>query len=294
MIKRRSMLQKIRFAILGVMLVLGLFAFFQRSIMYPASRAERLPVAAFPQLNQLFHTTTDIELKTPDDLRIRGWHLQRNAQPARHLWLLLHGNGGHRGGRTRWYQLASQLNCDVLAIDYHGYGDSQGKPTETTLKHDARAAWNHARRTLRLQPDQIVIIGESLGGAVAVHLASETSRAGEIPKGLVLAGTFDSMLNAARHHFPLLPVRWLLLDRWESDRKIADVACQILQFHGDRDDIVPLSLGQRLHQLAPGTSRSGAKKQFVLFPDAGHNDLLTREASTIARHLNALCTPQAR
>lgn len=288
------MLQKIRFAIVGVLLVLGLFAYFQRSIMYPASRAERLPVAAFPQLRQLFHTTTDIELKTADNQLIRGWHLQRSPTPARRLWLLLHGNGGHRAGRTRWYQLASKLNCDVLAIDYHGYGDSQGKPTETNLKHDARAAWNHARQSLRLQPDEIVIIGESLGGAVAVHLAAETSRSGEIPAGLVLACTFDSMLNAARHHFPLLPVRWLLLDRWESDRQITNVACQILQFHGDRDDIVPLALGQRLHQLAPKTSRSGAARQFVLFPGAGHNDLITREASTIAQHLNALCNPEAR
>jgi hypothetical protein len=285
MIQRQHMLQKIRYASLGVVLVLGLFAFFQRSLMYPAARAERLPVAAFPQLRQIFHTTTDVELQTPDQLRIRGWHLQRNAQPAQQLWLLFHGNGGHRAGRTRWYQLASQLHCDVLAIDYHGYGDSQGRPTQTHLMHDARAAWNHATQKLGLRPEQVIIVGESLGGAVAVQLAAETSRSGEVPGALVLTCTFDSMLNAARHHFPLLPVRWMLLDRWESDQSIADVACRILQFHGDRDDVVPLSLGQRLHQLAPAKSHTGATKKFVLLPGAGHNDLLSREASTIARHL---------
>lgn len=288
------MLQKIRLAALGVIFVLGLFAFFQRSIMYPASRAERLPVAAFPQLRQLFHTTTDIELQTPDQLRIRGWHLQCNAQPAPRLWLLFHGNGGHRAGRTRWYQLAAQLKCDVLAIDYHGYGDSQGRPTQTLLQLDARTAWNHATRQLRLRPEQIIIVGESLGGAVAVQLAAETSRSREVPGALVLACTFDSMLNTARHHFPLLPVRWLLLDRWESDRSIADVACRILQFHGDRDDVVPLPLAQRLHQQAPDKSRSGEAKQFVLFPGAGHNDLLSREASSIARQLSDLCDTRGR
>jgi len=285
--------QKIRLAILGVLFMLGLLTLIQRSIMYPATRADRLPVANFSQLKQHFHTTTDIELTTPDQLRIRGWHLQCENKPARHLWLLFHGNGGHRAGRTRWYQIASQLKCDVLAIDYHGYGDSEGRPTQTTLQQDAVAAWNFARQRLQLAPEQIVIVGESLGGAVAVHLAAETSRSGEIPRALVLACTFDSMLNAARHHFPLLPIGWLLADRWQSDQRIADVACRVLQFHGDRDEIVPLELGQRLHQLAPATSRTGDSKSFVLFRGAGHNDLLQRESQAITTQLGKICGPHS-
>lgn len=285
------MIHRLRLGVLGVLIVLGLFATMQRSIMYPASRAEQLPVAAFPQLKQLFHSTSDVKLTTPDNLQIRGWHLQHAAQPARHLWLLFHGNGGHRANRTRWYQLAAQLKCDVLAVDYHGYGDSEGRPTQKNLEHDALAAWNHARQQLRLLPEQIIIVGESLGGAVAVHLAANTSRRGEVPRALVLACTFDSMLNAAQHHFPLLPVRWLLLDRWESDRRISDVACQILQFHGDQDDIVPLPLGQRLHQLSLPTSSGGAARKFVLLPGAGHNDLLSRESQTIAQHIETICGP---
>lgn len=282
------LIRYVRLAIVGFLLIVGIVALLQRRIMYPASRAERLPAAAFPLLRQLFHSATDIELKTPDNIRIRGWHLQKNPQPAKHLWLLFHGNGGHRAGRGRWYQLAAELNCDVLAMDYHGYGDSEGRPSEENLRNDALAAWNYARRQLAVAPGQILIIGESLGGAVAVQLAATASARGEIPKALVLTSTFDSMTHAASHHFPLFPIRWILADRWESDRHISEVACRILQFHGDRDEVVPLPLGRRLHELAPAASRDGIAKNFVLLPGSRHNDLLIREANTISRQIAAI------
>ena len=281
----RRMNRCVNWAVVGVILMLGLLTLLQRKIMYPATTAAKLPAAAYPLLRQLFHSADDIELTTPDRLKVRGWYLKRNPAPAQYTWLLFHGNGGDRARRGRWYQMASQLNCDVIAIDYHGYGDSEGRPSQHTLCEDARATWNYTRKQLGLPPERIVIVGESLGGAVAVQLAAEASRNGEIPKALVLACTFDSMLNAAKHHFPIIPIKWILADHWESDRQIADVACHILQFHGDSDVVVPLPLGQRLHKLAPPVSHDGREKQFILFPGTNHNDLLSRDGEEIQQRI---------
>lgn len=279
------MIRYVQWAFIGALLMLGLLTLLQRKIMYPATTTAKLPAADFPLLWQLFHSAKDIELTTPDRLKIRGWHLQRNPTPAPFTWLLFHGNGGDRARRGRWYQMASQLNCDVIAIDYHGYGDSEGSPSQNNLCEDARATWNYARNVLRLPPERILVVGESLGGAVAVHLTAEASRKGEIPKALVLTCTFDSMLNAAGHHFPVVPVRWILADRWESDRLIPNVACRILQFHGDSDDVVPLPLGQRLHELAPPASHDGQPKQFFLFSGSNHNDLINRNGAEIQQQI---------
>ncbi len=284
----RRMNRYVHWAAVGVILMLGLLTLLQRKIMYPATTATKLPAAAYPLLTQLFHSAVDIELTTPDRLKIRGWHLRRNPKPSQFTWLLFHGNGGDRARRGRWYQMASQLNCDVIAIDYHGYGDSEGRPSQDNLCEDARAAWSYARNELGLPSERIIVVGESLGGAVAVQLAAEASRKGEIPKALVLACTFDSMLNAANHHFPIIPVNWILADRWESDRQITDVACHILQFHGDSDVVVPLPLGQRLHNLAPPISHDGRAKQFFLFPGTNHNDLLSRDGEEIQRQIGML------
>jgi fermentation-respiration switch protein FrsA (DUF1100 family) len=212
---------------------------------------------------------------------IKGWHLQVAATPADRIILLFHGNAGHRAFRGNWYEIAKSLHADVLAIDYHGYGDSGGSPSEPALISDAQSAWNYAVTILKFQPAQIVIVGESLGGAVGVQLAAEKCRRGTPPGGLVLVATFSSMLEVASYQFPWLPIRFLLTDRYRSDRSIVDVTCPILQFHGDQDTLVPLSLATRLHQLAPATSSSGKAKALQILRDTGHNDILYLHGQTI-------------
>jgi pimeloyl-ACP methyl ester carboxylesterase len=141
---------------------------------------------------------------------------------------------------------------------------------------------------LGYRPEQIVITGESLGGGVAVRLAADVCRGGQKPHGLLLVATFDSMLNAAGFHFPWLPVGRLLVDRFHSDQQIADVTCRIVQYHGDQDTVVPLPLGQQLHQRAPAVSVDGVPRQFRLLPGSGHNGLLQQHAVTFRRELRDL------
>lgn len=278
----------VRTLLMAVLIVMGLLAFFQRRIMYPATQAERLPVAAFPETARQFSEAADLRLRTADGAEIGAWHLRSRSGRNSRLMLLFHGNAGHRAGRTGWYRLAAGFQCDVLAIDYHGYGDSEGSPTEQHLINDAQAAWLHATGALGYRPEQIVITGESLGGGVAVRLAADVCRGGQKPHGLLLVATFDSMLNAAGFHFPWLPVGRLLLDRFHSDQQIADVTCRIVQYHGDQDTVVPLPLGQRLHQRAPAVSVDGVPRQFRLLRGSGHNGLLQQHAVTFRRELGDL------
>jgi pimeloyl-ACP methyl ester carboxylesterase len=256
-------------------------AMFQRQLLYPATRAESLPVDSFPELRRSFEKLADVEFPSHDEAIVRGWHLQVQSTPSEQLILLLHGNGGHRAFRTRWYELASSLRTDLLTIDYHGYGDSEGTPSEPALISDAKATWEHAVSKLGYSPSKIVILGESLGGGVGVQLAAIQCRRNQAPAGLILSATFSSMVETASRKFPWLPVRLMLQDRYHSDRHIPEVNSPLLQFHGADDALVPLSLGQRLHELAPAKSASGIPKSMIVFPETGHNNVLRQNADAM-------------
>lgn len=262
--------------LLYFVVISAVFAWFQRSMMYPAERAERLAVNNYPETSQLFFEAADLELVSGNNEIIRGWFLQANEKRSDQLIVFFHGNGSHRARRTSWYELCRSFNADVLAIDYRGYGDSDGKPSETALTQDAAVTWKHATEALKFHPSQIIIVGESLGGGVSVKLASTICQQGQAPAGLVLLSTFSSMVDAASYHFPLLPVRLLLLDRYRSDLEIQQVTCPVLQFHGTNDSIVPLPLAERLHDATPATANNGIEKQLFIFEGTEHNNLISR------------------
>ena len=272
--------------LLYYLLVIGMFTWLQRTLMYPAGRDSQLAVADYPVTTGKFAAASDVEIVSGDQEKIRGWFLQTAKQRADRLVLFFHGNGSHRARRLPWYELCWSIDVDILAMDYRGYGDSEGKPSEKALTEDALATWAYATNTLNYRPDQIIIAGESLGGGVAVKLASTVIKKGEQPAGLLLVATFSSMLDAARNRFWWLPLRYLLLDRYQSDLEIPHVTCPVLQFHGTHDSIVPLPLAQRLHQVTPAESRSGIAKQFFLFRGTGHNDVLDRNGADLQKTIN--------
>lgn len=267
-------------------LILCVFAaVFQRHLLYPATKADSLPVDSYPELQRLFEKRTDVEFPSHDDAMIRGWHLQVQSTPSDKLILLLHGNGGHRAFRTRWYELARSLNTDVLTIDYHGYGDSEGTPNELALISDAKATWEYAVSKLGYSSSKIVILGESLGGGVGVQLAAIQCRKDQAPAGLILSATFSSMVETASRKFPWLPVNLMLQDRYRSDRHIPEVNCPLLQFHGADDTLVPLSLGRKLHELAPAKSASGIPRSMIVFPQTEHNNVLRLNADAMRKQI---------
>jgi uncharacterized protein len=153
----------------------------------------------------------------------------------------------------------------VLIFDYRGYGRSEGKPSEAGVLADARAARAWLADREQLSSSDIVLLGESLGGAVAVDLAARDGA-----RALVLESTFSSLPEVAAHHYPFLPVRWLMQTRFDSAAKIGDYHGPLLMAHGDADTIVPLSFGRRLFESA------NQPKRFLLLPHHDHNDPMPR------------------
>jgi hypothetical protein len=190
------------------------------------------------------------------------------------LALFFSGNAANRRYRVSEFQVLTDLGCDVFLFDYRGYGDNAGSPSEEKLVADARTIWSYTTEDRNVSPERIILYGESLGGGVAVRIAAEMCQAGTPPAGLILRSTFSSLVDAGAYHYPWLPVRLLLIDRFASIDHIALVTCPILQVHGARDTIMPISLGRRLFDAAPHRSASGLAKRFIELQNAHHNDVL--------------------
>lgn len=199
-----------------------------------------------------------------DGVRLHGWYAAHEHPRA--VVLYCHGNGGNVAHWAEYlYGLYSQADVSVLLFDYRGYGRSGGRPSEAGLLLDARAARQWLAQRAGIPEKEIVLLGRSLGGGVAVDLA-----AADGARALVLESTFSSLPDVAAHHYPLLPVRLCMRNRFDSIRKIANYHGPLLQSHSTADEIVPCKLGRRLFEAA------NEPKQFFTIQETGHNDLPTR------------------
>jgi uncharacterized protein len=200
-----------------------------------------------------------------DGTRLHGWYA---PHPNPHAVILFcHGNAGNVTDRDYAMRcLHDSVGASVLVFDYRGYGQSQGKPSEAGLLADARAARVWLAEREKIAEDQIVLLGESLGGGVAVDLAATDGA-----RALVLESTFNSLPDLAAHYFPWLPVRWLMKTRFNSEAKIGSYQGPLFQSHGDRDTLIPIEFGQRLFAAA------NEPKQFMLIQYRDHNDARPRE-----------------
>lgn len=200
----------------------------------------------------------DVMLEPDDGLRLGAWFFPAPAGgPA---IVVCNGNAGDRTMRAPLAAALSGMGLSVLLFDYRGYAGNPGVPSEDGLAADARAAQAFLAARSEVDPDRIVYFGESLGAAVAVRLALESR-----PAGLVLRSPFTSLTDVGRLHYPWLPVRVLLTDRYPSISRISRVGAPLLIIAGDRDTLVPSQLSRRLYE------RARQPKRFVLVPGADHN-----------------------
>lgn len=206
-------------------------------------------------------TLEDAWFQAADGTRLHGWYIPHDAPLA--VILFCHGNGGnvtHRVEKLR--ELNRVVGASVLVFDYRGYGRCEGHPNEKGVLADARAARAWLAKRASIPEDEIVVMGESLGGAVAVDLAALDGA-----KALILESTFTSIPDMAAHHYPWLPAKLFLKTRFDSLKKISAYRGPLLQSHGDADSIVPYEFGRRLFQAA------NEPKEFYTIPRADHNDL---------------------
>jgi len=219
-------------------------------------------------------TYQDVFLTTEDGVRLHGWFVPH--PDAGYTLLLFHGNAGNISHRLPWIELLHPLAVNIFLVDYRGYGRSGGSPFEEGLYRDARAAYAWWRSEIAGAAKKLVLVGESLGGAVAVDLAAR-----EPVAGLILQSTFNSARDMARTVMPLGLLQPLARIHFDSAAKISSVRCPIFFIHGNRDGIVPLHLGRKLFDAAPGP------KDFYEVDGAGHNDLLWISGHELAARLRS-------
>jgi fermentation-respiration switch protein FrsA (DUF1100 family) len=235
----------------------------QRSFLFPVPTVVRTAPreAGFPEAEE--HV-----LATADGEKVIVWHVP--ARPGHPVILYFHGNGDFLAGFFGRFRDLIAEGTGVVALSYRGYAGSSGQPSEHGLLQDADAAY--AFTAARYGADKIIVWGFSLGTGVAVALAAE-QRIGK----LILEAPYTSTVDVAASIFWYMPVRLLMRDRFRSDQRIARVKAPLLIMQGARDPAIPIMLGERLFTLAH------EPKQFVRFPEGGHNDLDNYGAIETAR-----------
>ncbi|MGI9427983.1 MAG: alpha/beta hydrolase [Bythopirellula sp.] len=205
----------------------------------------------------------DVSFEAEDGTQLHGWFFaHENPQFA---VLYCHGNGEDISRNAVHMDfLREKLQASIFAFDYRGYGKSAGSPHEAGLILDGLAAQRWLAQKMQLETEEIVIIGRSLGGGVAVAIAEQQGA-----RALVLQNTFANLYEVAANRFFWLPVRWMMRNRYPSTERIKAYRGPILQTHGTADRVVPYAQGQQLFSIAPGTP-----KQWIPNEGLGHNQQL--------------------
>jgi len=202
----------------------------------------------------------EVWLNTADHVRINAFYLANPSSRKVLLWF--HGNAENIGYGLPHLRLLSQAGVSVLAVDYRGYGKSEGTPDEAGVYRDADSAYAYLVNDRQFHPEDVIIYGRSLGGAVAIDLASRRPCG-----GLIVQSSFTSARAMARRMFGIPWFEYLPKTRFDSLRKIADVKAPVLVVHGTRDEVVPFAMGEMLFRAAL------EPKRFYPIEGAGHNDV---------------------
>jgi len=249
----RRMSQSIIFILVSVWCLLSILLYFlqPKFVYFPTSELVLTP-------NNIQLGYEDVFIKTASNTTIHGWFIPHNN--PRGTLLFFHGNGGNISHRLDSLAIFNALGLSVLIIDYSGYGQSEGKPTEQGTYQDAEAAWQFLLTEKQLNPKDIIIFGRSLGAAVAIWLAMQND-----PRAMIVESAFSSIADIGKHYYPYLPVKYLARIKYPSLKRLASVKCPVLFVHSPDDDIVPYKFGRKLFAAA------NEPKEFLDI-QGGHND----------------------
>ncbi len=201
----------------------------------------------------------EVRLNGPDRSALHGWLVKPGSHPAP---LLVYFGGNAEEVSWMIGTAGGFAGCALLLMNYRGYGLSQGRPGETALFADAAAIFDAMAKRADIDRARIGAIGRSLGTAVAVHLAAERPL-----KAVALITPFDSMVSVGRHHYPFLPVGWVLRQRFDSLARAPILRQPLLCLAAGRDEVVPQRCSRQLFEAW------GGEKRWVEFPEADHNDI---------------------
>lgn len=243
---------------LVVLLVLGLFWTFQRSLVYFPDPAAPGPV------EEVLPGARELALRTDDGLDLTAWFLPADPLTDRELAVLYApGNGGHRAGRAGIARELADRGFSVLLLDYRGFGGNPGSPTEDGVAADADAAVR-ALADEGFPPGQTIYLGESLGSGVVARLQADRP-----PAGVVLRSPFTELAAVGSHHYPFLPVGLLLRDRFPVSAHLAEGTVPVTVVRGTDDSVVPTALSAEVAQVARAR---GTLVEEVVLERVDHNN----------------------
>ena len=233
------------FNIVLIILLLYLMAtisvyLFQRKLLYHPSAPPH-----FTQSNTgdgLVHKFEKINIKVNEKISLNGWlHIKDLKKKT---ILIFHGNAGNLDNRIYKLNLIGDLDINFLIIAWRGYSENPGKPTEMGLYEDAESAVKFLF-SKGIAERNIILYGESLGTAIAIDISQNKNFA-----GIILEAPFTSMVDMGQKYYPFFPVKFLLKDKYESNKKIKNVKIPILVMHGKKDKIVPFYMGEKIFNMA--------------------------------------------
>jgi len=195
-----------------------------------------------------------------DGVDLRGWFVKGEISEERPL-LIYYGGNAEEVSYNLW-DLERYGTSSFLFMNYRGYGDSEGTPTEENLYKDALYLFDYIIKKERIAGKKIVLLGRSIGSAVATHVASRRH-----VKGLILVSPFDSLVNIGKHHYPILPVKYLLRHKFDSTALAPQIDRPAIFIIGDSDQIIPNNFSMNF------INSWGGQYQTVVIEGAGHNDL---------------------
>lgn len=236
---------------------------FQRNMIYIPDVGARPPSAYG------LYDVQRVTLDTPDGEVLEAWRWY--GDPKKPVIAFFHGNAGNLAHRAITFRMFQQLGIGFVALDYRGFGNSSGHPSEAMLYQDAELLLSKISEDFGIPSDQIILYGESLGSGVVTEIATRGSYA-----GVVLQSPYTSIAAAAKRRFFWLPVDLLLTERFSNIERIDHINAPLLIVHGVDDELFPISMAEALIE------KSKAPKTGAYLANSGHNDLDIRD---IALHL---------
>ena len=221
--------------IVYLLVTLGLFIY-QRSLLYH-------PVENNYYGDKLTVEVKKIQIPTQDNIKLLAWYHKKDIKKYKTI-LYLHGNAGSLENRIHKINHFNDMDINFLLLAWRGFSGNEGKPTEQGLYLDARSAVSWLINE-GVKEENIIIYGESLGTGVAAEIAQNKKFA-----GVILESPFTSMIAAAKSKYPIFPIKLLLKDKYESDKKIKNIKSPILIMHGEIDKIVPFWMGKKMFEIA--------------------------------------------